>query len=106
MGDNCVSVHSRPGLDIDVPACVTEGVGREIFLWVASLHAHAMIAIENDSPAAVASAAMQVYLGDMAMMQASALAEARARMLECRPALDRMTRICDHIVARNPRAAP
>jgi hypothetical protein len=104
MGDNCITVHSRPGLDVDVPACVAEGMGREIFLWVASLHAHAMIALENDAPAAVLAVARQVYVGDMTSVGAATPVEARARMLACRPALEQMVHLCDDIVARNPRA--
>lgn len=105
MGDNCVTIHSRLYLDLDVPACVAEGTGREIFLRLANLYAHAMIAIENDAPAAVLAAARQVYLEDMALIRAATLPEARARVLECRPALERMTRLCDDIVARNARAS-
>jgi hypothetical protein len=99
-----VTVHSRPSLEVDVPACVAEGTGREIFLWVALLHAHALIAIENDAPAAVATAARQVYLGDMATIRSATLAEARTHLLACRPALERMVGLCDDIVARNARA--
>jgi hypothetical protein len=102
--DNHVSVHSLAALDLDVPACVKAGRGREIFLWVASLYAFAMIAILNDGPEAVAAAAKQVYLADMAHMHAATLADARARMLACRPALQRMTDLSDDIVSRNPRA--
>jgi hypothetical protein len=101
IGDNCVTVHSRPSLEVDVPACVAGGRGREIFLWVASLHAHAIIALENDAPAEVLAAARQVYVGDMAAIQAATPAEARARMLACRPALERMLDLCDDIVTRN-----
>jgi hypothetical protein len=104
MGDNWMTVHSRLGLDLDVPACVAEGRGREIFPWVASLHVHAMIAIQNDAPAEVAAATRQVYLGDMALIGAATLAEAQAQMLACRPALERMVGVCDDIVARNARA--
>ena len=104
IGDNCVTVHSQLGLVIDVPACVAEGTGCEIFLWVASLHAHAMIAIENDAPATAVATARQVYLGDMARIRAATLAEARTQMLACRPALERMVGVCDDIVARNARA--
>jgi hypothetical protein len=104
MGDNCVTVHSRPSLDVDVPASVAEGTGREIFLWVESLYAHAMIAIVNDAPPAVMAATRQVYLGDMARIRSATPAEARARMLACRPALERMVGVCDDIVARNARA--
>ena len=101
IGDNCITVHSRLGLEIDVPACVAEGTGCEIFLWVASLHAHAMIAIENDAPATAVAMARQVYLGDMARIRAATLAEARTHMLALRPALERMVGLCDDIVARN-----
>jgi hypothetical protein len=104
IGDNCVTVHSRPSLEVDVPACVAGARGREIFLWVASLHAHAMIALENDAPAAVLAAARQVYVDDMAAIHAATPAEARARMLACRPALERMVALCDDIIARNARA--
>ena len=104
IGDNCVTSHSRPSLELDVPACVAEGTGREIFLWVALLHAHALIAIENDAPAAVATAARQVYLGDMATIRSATLAEARTHLFACRPALERMVGLCDDIVARNARA--
>jgi len=100
-GDNCVTVYSRPSLDIDVPACVTAGMGREIFLWVGTLYAHAMIALENDAPAAVLMAARQSYLGDMASIGAATPAEARTQLLACRPALERMVDLCDDIVARN-----
>jgi hypothetical protein len=103
IGDNCVTMHSRPSLDVDVPTCVAEGKGREIFLWVASLHAHALIALENDAPAAVLAAARQIYVDDMAAIQAATPAEARARMLACRPALERMVELCDDIAARNAR---
>jgi hypothetical protein len=101
IGDNCVTVYSRPSLDVDVPACVAEGTGREIFSWVVTLYAHAMIALENDAPAAVAAAAKQVYLGDMASIQAATPAQARAQMLACRPGLERMVDLCDDIIARN-----
>jgi hypothetical protein len=104
IGDNCVTVHSRLGLEIDVPACVAKGRGREIFLWVASLHAHAMIAIENDAPATAVASARRVYLGDMARIGAATLAEARTQLLACRPALQRMVGFCDDIVARNAHA--
>jgi hypothetical protein len=104
MGDNHINIHSRPVLDLDVPACVAQGTGREIFLWVASLHARAMIAIQNDAPAEVAALARRVYLGDMAQIRVATPAEARAQMLACRPALERMTGLCDDIVARNTRA--
>ncbi|HEX7507928.1 MAG TPA: hypothetical protein VF550_14215 [Polyangia bacterium] len=104
IGDNCVTVYSRPSLDVDVPACVAGGTGREIFSWLVTLHAHAMIALENDAPAAVVAAAMQVYLADMASIRAATLAEARAQMLACRPALERMVDLCDDIIARNDRA--
>jgi hypothetical protein len=63
MGDNWVTVHSRLALDLDVPACVAEGTGREIFLWVASVYAHVMIAIQNDAPADVAAAARRSTSG-------------------------------------------
>jgi hypothetical protein len=63
FGDNCLTVHSRPALDLDVPACVAEGTGREIFLWVASVYAHVMIAIQNDAPADVAAAARRSTSG-------------------------------------------
>lgn len=96
--------HSRLTLDHDVPACVAEGASREIFMWVEILHGHAMIALENDAPAEVQAAARQVYLADMATMRSATVAQARARMLLCRPALDRMVDICDDIIARNPRA--
>ena len=102
IGDNCLTVHSRPGLESDVPACVAQGTGREIFLWVASLHAHAMIAVENDAPASVVATARKVYLGDMARIRVATLAEARTQMLACRPALERMAGLCDAIVTRNP----
>ena len=104
MGDNCVTVHARLGLDVDVPSCVAAGLGREIFLWVASLHAHAMIALENDAPAGVLAAARQVYMKDMATIGAATTAEGRARMLACRPALERMVDLCDDIITRNARA--
>ena len=104
IGDNCVTVYSRPSLDVDVPACVAAGAGREIFSWVVTLYAHSMIALENDAPAAVVAAAKQVYLGDMASIRAATPAEARAQMLACRPALEHMVDLCDDIIARNPRA--
>ena len=103
IGDNCVTIHSRPSLDIDVPACVAEGTGREIFSWVVTLYSHAMIALENDAPAAVVAAAKQVYLVDMASIRAATPVEARAQMLACRPALERMVDLCDDIAARNAR---
>ncbi len=99
IGDNCVTVASLPSLDIDVPTCVAEGTGREIFTWIGTLYAHAMIALENDAPAATLAAAKRVYLDDMALIQAATPAEARARMLACRPALERMVDLCDDIVA-------
>jgi hypothetical protein len=104
IGDNCVTIHARPSPELDVPACVAAGTGREIFLWVALLHAHALIAIENDAPAAVATAAGQVYIGDMAAIRSATLAEARTHLFACRPALERMVGLCDDIVARNARA--
>ena len=73
-------------------------------MWVESLYAHAMIAIVNDAPPAVMAATRQVYLGDMARIRSATPAEARARMLACRPTLERMVGVCDDIVARNARA--
>jgi hypothetical protein len=102
--DNHVSVHSRSALEVDVPARVAQGVGREIFLWIAYLHSCAMIAIENDAPPEVAACARRAYLGDMARIGAATTTEARAKMLACRPAIERMTTVCDDIVARNVRA--
>lgn len=102
--DNHISPHSLAALDLDVPTCVKEGKGREIFLWVASLYAFAMVVIQNDAPKETAAAAMQVYLTDMVRVRAAPLAEARARMLACRPALERMTDVCDKILSRNVRA--
>ena len=101
--DNHVSVHSLAALDLDVPACVRAGKGREIFLWVASLYAFAVIAILNDASEAVAAAATQVYLADMARVGAATLAEARGRLLACRPALQRMTDVTDDIASRSSR---
>jgi hypothetical protein len=40
----------------------------------------------------------------MALVRGATLAEARARMLACRPALQRMSDVCEDIVSRNPRA--
>ena len=99
-----MTIHSRPSLELDVPACVAAGTGREIFLWVALLHVHVLIAIENDAPAAVAKAAGQVYLGDMAAIRSATLAEAGTHLLACRPVLERMVGLCDDIVARTARA--
>jgi hypothetical protein len=79
-------------------------MGREIFLWVGTLYAHAMIALENDAPASVAAAARQVYLGEMASLGAATPAEARAQLLACRPALDRMVGLCDDMIAQNAHA--
>jgi hypothetical protein len=39
----------------------------------------------------------------MATIRLATLAEARTRMLACRPVLERMVDVCDDIVARNPR---
>jgi hypothetical protein len=50
------------------------------------------------------AATRQVYLGDMARIRSATPAEARARMLACRPTLERMVGVCDDIVARNARA--
>jgi hypothetical protein len=100
-GDNCVSPCSLPALDLDVPACVEHGSGREIFLWVETLYEHAMIALHNDAPPAVAAAATEVYVADMAAIGSATVAEARQRLLPCRPALDRMLAVCDDIVERN-----
>jgi hypothetical protein len=63
-----------------------------------------MIAILNDAPEAVAAAAMQVHRADMALIGMATVVEARSRVLACRPALQRMTDICDDIVSRNARA--
>ena len=104
IGDNCVTVYSRPSLEVDVPDCVAKGMGREIFLWIGTLYAHAMIALENDAPADVLATARQVYLDDMGSVGAATLAEARAQLLACRPALERMVDLCDDIIARNTRA--
>jgi hypothetical protein len=90
---------------VDVPACVARGVGREIFLWVAYLYSSAMIVLQNDAPTEVADLARRVYVGDMAQIRAATPADARAQMLACRPALERMTAVCDDIVARNVRAS-
>jgi hypothetical protein len=100
-----VSVHARPSLTEDVPACVAKGTGREIFQWVGSLYAFAMMAIENDAPAQVVAAAQRIFVEDMAQIGAGTVEAARARMLAFRPALDRMTAICDDIIARNPRSS-
>jgi hypothetical protein len=100
-GDNCVSPCSLPALDLDVPACVEHGSGREIFLWVETLYEHAMIAIQNDAPPAVAAAATEVYIADLAAIGSATTAEARQRLLPCRPALDRMLAVCEDIVEGN-----
>jgi hypothetical protein len=105
IGSNIVSVHALPSLDQDVPTCVANGRGPEIFIWVATLHTFSMIAIGNDAPAEVAATAGQVYQRDMARIGAGTPEEARARMLAFRPELQRMTTICDDIVARNSRAS-
>jgi hypothetical protein len=99
--DNQVSRHSRSALDVDVPACVTHGTGREIFLWVAHLYSCAMIAIQNDAPPEAAAPVWREYLQDMARVGAAAPAEAHAKMLACRSALQRMATVCDDIVGRN-----
>lgn len=49
IGDNCVTIHSRPSLELDVPACVAGGTGREIFLWVALLHPRIGLPAEKES---------------------------------------------------------
>jgi hypothetical protein len=104
IGDNCVTVCSLPALDIDVPTCVASGTGREIFLWVETLYAHAMIALQNDAPAALLEAATRIYHEDLAWTDSATVAQARARMLACRPALDRMIEVSDRIVADNTEA--
>jgi hypothetical protein len=103
-GDNHVSVHSRPALDLDVPACVANGTGREAFAWVGFLYAHVLIAIANDAPAAVAENAGRIFLEDMSCIGLGTVPEARSRMLACRPALERMLGVADAIIAGNPRA--
>jgi hypothetical protein len=100
-----VSVHARPSLTEDVPTYVARDAGREIFVWIGMLYAFAMMAIENDAPAQVAAAAQRIFAEDMARIGAGTLEAARARMLAFRPALDRMTAICDDIIARNPRSS-
>jgi hypothetical protein len=102
--DNHVSLHSLAALDLDVPARVREGNGREIFLWVASLYAYAMIAIQNDAPEPVAGAAMQFYRADMALIGMATVAETRSRLRACGVALQRMTDTSDDIVGGNARA--
>jgi hypothetical protein len=104
IGDNCVTVHGLPALDGDVPACVAQGAGRDIFLWVETVYVHALIALHNDAPAATAAAAMRIYVEDMATIRSATLVEARERMLACRPALDRMLGACDELAGRNPEA--
>ncbi len=103
-GDNCVTVHGLPALDSDVPAWVAQGAGREIFLWVETVYVHALIALHNDAPAVVAAAAKRVYVEDMATIRSATPAEARERLLACRPALDRMLGVCDDLLGRSPGA--
>jgi hypothetical protein len=102
-GDNAVSVHALPSLQLEVPACVAAGAGREIALWVASLYTFALHAIENDGPQPLASAARERYLADMMRMSAATEADALARVRACRAALDEMEGVCEAIVAANPR---
>jgi hypothetical protein len=104
IGDNCVTVCSLPALDLDVPACVASGTGRELFLWVETLYEHAMIALHNDAPPPLVEAATRVYLEDMARLDSATVAQARTRMLACRPALDRMIEVSDDIISRNANA--
>jgi hypothetical protein len=103
-GDNCVTLHGLPALDSDVPTYVAQGAAREIFLWVETVYTHALIALHNDAPAAVTAAAMRLYVDDMAVIRSSTVAEARERMLACRPGLDRMLGVCDDLIDRNPEA--
>jgi hypothetical protein len=104
IGDNCVTVHGLPALDGDVPACVAQGAGRDIFLWVETVYVHALIALHNDAPAATAAEARRIYVEDMATIRSATLVEARERMLACRPALDRMLVVCDGLAGRHPEA--
>lgn len=100
-GDNCVTMHGLTALDGDVPACVAQGAGRDIFLWVETVYTHALITLLNDAPAGMADAATRLYVEDMTTIRSSTVAEARARLLTCRPALDRMLGVCDDLVDRN-----
>jgi hypothetical protein len=100
-----VSVHARPSLTEDVPACVTGGTGREIFVWVGTLYGFAMMAVQNDAPTETAAAALQIFAHDMARIGAGTPEAARMRMLAFRPALERMTALCDDIMAGNPRSS-
>lgn len=99
-----MTVCSLPALDIDVPTSVASGTGREIFLWVETLYAHSMIALENDAPSALLEAAARIYHEDLARTDSATVAQARARMLACRPALDRMIEVSDGMVADNTEA--
>lgn len=99
-----MTTDARPSLDLDLPACVAEGTGREMFLWVATLHTLSMMALDNDAPSELAAAAWKAYLGDMALLGVASIEDARARVLACRPALERFTEVCDDIVDRNVRA--
>jgi hypothetical protein len=101
IGDNCVSLCSLPALDVDAPACAANGTGREIFLWVETLYVHAMIALQNDASPEILAAATKVYLADMAAIRSSMPAEARERLLACRPHLHRMLDVCGDILAHN-----
>ncbi len=101
---NCVTPFGLPALDSDVPNHVAQGAAREIFLWVETVYTHALIALHNDAPAAVSAAAMRLYVDDMTAIRASTIAEARERLLACRPALDRMLGACEDLIDRNPEA--
>lgn len=103
-GDNVVSMHGLAALDNDVPAFVAQGAARDIFQWVEALYVHAMLALHNDAPEAMAGAAMRVYVEDMATIRSATPAQARERMLACRPAFDRMLGVCDDIIERNTEA--
>jgi hypothetical protein len=61
--------------------------------------------LRNDAPEAIATAATERYLSDMAWLRVATLDEARARMLACQPALQPMTDVADEIVSRDSRAS-
>lgn len=102
--DNHVNEHARATLEVDVPACVAAGTGRELAAWVGFLHSISMMALRNDAPAEVEAGAWYGYLDDMATLGVATMEEARARVAACRRAFDRFTAVCDGIVDRNPRA--
>lgn len=63
-----------------------------------------MIALQNDAPPSLLETATPAYLEDMARLDSATVAMARARMLACRPALDRMIEVSDDMVARDTEA--